>query len=55
MPLFDHDDAVGDAVSQQVFQRPGHGRPGFAGPNDQDTVEIFKGEAVFSHLQRIIN
>ena len=54
MPFFDHNHTVGNAITQQVFQGPGHGRTGFAGPNNQDTVVIFKCKSVFADLQSII-
>ena len=54
MPFFDHNHALGNVIAQQVFQGPGHGRTGFAGPDHQDTVVIFKRKTVLPNLQPII-
>ena len=36
MPLFDHDEATGNAVAENLFHGLGHGGASLAGPKNKD-------------------
>jgi hypothetical protein len=55
MSFLNHNDTIRYAITQQLLQSPGHGRPGFPGSDHQNAIIIFKLESALSNLQGAVH